>query len=114
VPFNIESSVLKRYSADIDQVHSYLTSNGFSLTSRVAGGRVRYYESSGFNITVVQGPFGTVIFPSGPIRGRVFGETAVSVGRGLDERLADSVPEQTDGEESSGNRGSTADDQVMV
>lgn len=74
---NIGTSVLKREMSPISKVESRLLSKGWSKTGSAMGGRLRYYENAGFNITALEGPRGTVIFPSGPIRGVIFGENAV-------------------------------------
>lgn len=70
---NFGSSVLKREAKSIDRVDDRLVSAGWNRTDSALGGRVRYYEKAGFNITAMSGPMGTVIVPSGPIRGTLFG-----------------------------------------
>lgn len=70
---NLGSSVVKREAKPASRVKSSLERDGWSRISEVAGGRIAYYERSSINITVIDGPAGTVIIPSGPIRGKVFG-----------------------------------------
>lgn len=73
--FNISLSVLKRDSREIGEVDQILKNNGWTMTASVGpGDRIRYYEQAGFNITAIGGPSGTVILPSGPLRGRIFGD----------------------------------------
>lgn len=72
--FSFGSSVVKREAKTIDKVDKQLKRDGWQETSRLAGGRLRYYEQSGVNLTALEGPLGTVIFPSGPLRGKFFGE----------------------------------------
>lgn len=76
---NIGTSVLKREGKDIDQVSNRLENAGWIRTGSALNGRIRYFELAGINITAMGGPFGTTIFPSGPIRGRLFGDEAVGV-----------------------------------
>lgn len=79
---NIGTSVFKRESKSIGDVESRLVSDGWEKTGSTAGGRIRYYEKSGINITALSGPAGTVIMPSGPVRGMIFGtEDAVGINR---------------------------------
>ena len=78
--FNIGTSVLKRETRSIGEVEQKLLNDGWRRTGSAAGGRVRYYEKSGFNITAVSGPMATVLMPSGPLRGSVFGDEAVTIG----------------------------------
>lgn len=70
---NIGSSVFKREAKDADKVRRHLERNGWELTGSM-GSRVFYYENSGVNLTVVDGAMGTVILPSGPLRGAIFGK----------------------------------------
>lgn len=71
---NLGTSVLKREAKDIDEVEKILQRDGWEKTGQVANGRFRYYEYSNINITAIGGPLGTVIMPSGPVRGFIFGE----------------------------------------
>mgnify|MGYP006273254335 CR=1 FL=1 len=66
-------SVLKREAKPKEDVETFLQRNGWERTGEI-GQRVSYYENSGVNITLVEGPRGTVILPSGPIRGTIFGK----------------------------------------
>lgn len=70
---NFGGSVVKREARPIDDVVSKFTRDGWEETGRVANGRLVYLEKSGVNITAIEGPVGTVLIPSGPIRGVVFG-----------------------------------------
>lgn len=76
---NFGTSVMKREAKPISDVEDKLLNDGWKRTRMIAGGRVRYYQKSGINITAISGPLGTVIVPSGPVRGAVFGEGAVSL-----------------------------------
>lgn len=69
---NFGGSVLKREAKEIDKVEKQLLSDGWEKTAHPTG-RLRYYQKSGINITALGGPNGTVIFPSGPVRGKAFG-----------------------------------------
>lgn len=75
---NIGTSVLKREAKPIEEVDKRLTSAGWKRTASVANGRLRYYSLAGINITALGGPLGTVIMPSGPIRGAAFGDNALN------------------------------------
>lgn len=79
---NVGLSVFKREAQSIQDVITSLQMDGWTVTNRVGDDRIVYFENSGFNITAIQGPLGTVIMPSGPIRGKIFGDNAVSVSRG--------------------------------
>lgn len=70
---NIGTSVIKRENKPADEVIRLLQQRGWSTTGTI-GDRVTYLENSGINITIIDGAMGTVIIPSGPIRGRIFGE----------------------------------------
>ena len=105
---NIELSVLKRYNADASDVHDFLEEQGFEHKSDALGGRIHYHESEGgFGLTLVEGPAGSLVLPSGPIRGSVFGSRSVSLGgeSAVDRFLEDD--EEEDGNQSS-SRGSTS------
>lgn len=71
---NIGSSVLKREAKSMDKVTDQLKRNGWSKTGEIAD-HAEYYENSGMSITVIEGLTATLIIPSGPIRGRVFGNS---------------------------------------
>lgn len=72
---NFGGAVLKREARPIGDVEQVFTRNGWTVTGQAAGGRIRYVEEAGVNLTLIQGPLGTVIIPSGPIRGSVFSDT---------------------------------------
>jgi len=73
-------SVVKRTSEDIDTVHAKLVEEGFEPTSHILDGKVHYHENeSGINLTLVETRRGTLVFPSGPVRGNVFGKNAVDI-----------------------------------
>lgn len=91
---NIGSSVLKRESASFDEVMEKLRRDGWSKTGELAQGRVAYLESSGIAITVVDGPMGTLILPSGPIRGRLFSSGSVGIGQESTIGLGEPAPER--------------------
>lgn len=78
---NVGTSVLKREAKPISQVKSNFKSNGWEVTADLLGGRLVYVEKNGINLTLLSGPVGTVVFPSGPIRGAAFGDEAVSLNR---------------------------------
>lgn len=78
---NIDLSVIKRRSEPTEVVVNRLKTQGFSETGTVLSGKFTYMENSeGIGLTVVDGPSGTVIMPSGPVRGMVFGENSVGFG----------------------------------
>ena len=68
---SINLSVFKREDIDFEEVERQLTDAGWEKTGSIRES-VFYYEKSGFNITVVDGPQAVSAFPSGPIRGRMF------------------------------------------
>lgn len=76
---NIGGSVFKRETASIDEVEQKLVKDGWDKTGTAGGGKVRYYQKSGINITTISGPMGTIVMPSGPLRGRLFGDQAVGI-----------------------------------
>lgn len=90
---SVGTSVLKREPRDIDEVAEKLKSEGWERTESILGGRVQYFKSAGIGITAMQGPMGTVIMPSGPIRGQIFSGDTVGIGRtssiGLGEKASD-------------------------
>lgn len=77
---NFGSSVLKREAKPLTDVTNQLKANGWRQTGSL-GNRVVYLENSGMNITVIDGPMGTLVVPSGPIRGRVFGDSGLQLNR---------------------------------
>ena len=76
----ISSSVVKRDSRGAQDVISELRNSGWNRTGSAVNGRVVYMENSGFSLTVVEGPMGTVVLPSGPVRGRLFGNSGLNLG----------------------------------
>lgn len=74
-------SVIKRTSSDIDDVKDELDSGGFVEKKEIMDGRVSHHENSlGIGMTVVDGPLGTLVVPSGPVRGLMMGENSVGIG----------------------------------
>lgn len=76
---NFGGSVIKRESASKEEVVEKFKSDGWKVTGTIGGGKINYLQKSGINITVISGPRGTVVLPSGPIRGRLFGDKAVGL-----------------------------------
>lgn len=68
---NLSLSVVKREDRTISEVRSRLSQQGWEETGSLRG-RIFYYQNSGINLTVVDGPRAVLIFPSGPLRGRFF------------------------------------------
>lgn len=97
---NIETSVFKRYDASPERVHQHLINNGFEPTGQIMDGRIHYHENGGINLTMVDGPFGVIVFPSGPVRGAIFGKNAVGAGRTslLDRVTGDGISDDEDSE----------------
>lgn len=95
---SLGTSVIKREDKPADQVITTLQRRGWEVTGRV-GNRVTYLENSGLNITVIDGPMGTVIMPSGPLRGRIFGEnvrfissrSVIGEGKSTDNKMTQPV-----------------------
>lgn len=78
---NIGTSVVKRESRPTEEVVAQLENDGWEMTGSIGGDRVLYFEKSGINITVMEGPMGTLVFPSGPVRGRLFGNSGLMAGK---------------------------------
>jgi hypothetical protein len=76
---NIGSSVVRRDSRSLSRVHTELSSNGW-VQSGSLGDSIVYMENSGFSLTLVRGAAGTLVFPSGPVRGRLFGSSGLELG----------------------------------
>lgn len=70
---NLSFSVVKRETREFDEVQSFLDRKGWKRTGTL-GSKVAYYQNAGVNLTVVDGPRAVLIFPSGPLRGRLFSE----------------------------------------
>jgi hypothetical protein len=78
---NVDLSVIKRRTESIDRMERRLRAQGFSQTESILNGKVRYYENQeGIGLTLIDGPLGTVLTPSGPVRGTLFGERSVGIG----------------------------------
>lgn len=73
---NMGSSIIKREAKPLSKVETQMRRNGWEKTGQI-GDRVSYMESSNVNLTLVEGPLGTVVLPSGPLRGAVFGDYEV-------------------------------------
>lgn len=73
-------SVLKREARSIERVRKEFSRGGWTRTGSI-GERIQYYEKNGINITLIGGPRGTVIIPSGPIRGSIFSDDMKVVSR---------------------------------
>lgn len=75
---NIGSSVFKRETKTITEVADRLRRNGWQQTGSM-GEKILYFENSGMSLTLVDAPMATLIFPSGPIRGRIFGDSGLDI-----------------------------------
>lgn len=74
----IRSSMFKRIDMEPDDAHEALIELGFDHVDDAAGGRIHYHENeAGMSLTLVEGPRAVSIFPSGPIRGRLFGTSGL-------------------------------------
>lgn len=73
---NIGTSIFKRENKDTVEVIDHFESNGWEVTGTL-GDRVTYLENSALSITVIDGVAGTLVIPSGPFRGRFFGESGL-------------------------------------
>lgn len=89
---NIGLSVIKREAQPINDVITQLRRNGWSVTNTIGDNRIVYLENSGVNITAIEGPLGTVVVPSGPIRGRIFGNQINLISRGEEQGFVPSGP----------------------
>lgn len=115
LPIEFSSSVVKRVNMDWDVFVSAVEESGFEQVSSIAGGRILYHENdAGFGVTLVNGPRAKLILPSGPLRGRLFGNTGLSLGsdRNKLEQLAQEVRNTSGGEDGSetGSRGRTGNE----
>lgn len=81
----IEGSTFERTSKSLDELHNELIEAGFEHTGEVGEGNIVHYHESenGVNLTLVELPRGSALFPSGPIRGTIFGDEAVGVNLNL-------------------------------
>lgn len=77
---NINLSTFKRSSRSIKDVEEQFEKDGWTETGK-AGPRenVLYYQKTGVNITVIDGPLGVTVIPSGPVRGSMFGDSLSAV-----------------------------------
>lgn len=103
--FNFGLSVFKREAQPVEDVVNHLKQNGWNVTSTLGDNRVVYLENAGVNITAVKGPLGTVVIPSGPLRGRVFGEQINIISRGEEEGFVPKGPVRQRVEQVRENRG---------
>lgn len=72
--FNLNLSTLKRVDRDIEDVVDQFRKDGWTKTGEAGPkNNVLYFQKTGVNLTVYDGPFGVTVFPSGPVRGAVFG-----------------------------------------
>lgn len=101
---NFGTSVIKREARPKAEVEAHLKRKGWSVEGKM-GDRISYMSNSGMSITLIEGPSGTVILPSGPLRGSMLGgvdffsETSV-LGAGKNNRNPDKQRPQS----SSGDR----------
>jgi len=112
LPIEFNSSVVKRVNMDWETFVDAVERSGFSQTGSAGGGRILYHENdAGFAVTLINGPRANLILPSGPIRGRLFGNSGFSLGSEESrlENLAQDVRSPTEGSSgsSSGSRGRT-------
>jgi len=98
----LELPVFKRLSTDFADLHEQFEEAGFKHTGEALNGKVHYHESAGIGITLVEGPLGgTLVFPSGPVRGFIYGENSVRSG---DARPRIIQEEDADGDGESNGR----------
>lgn len=76
--FDVQLSVAERTSKDKQEVVEELTTDGWEKTGSLFGGKIGYFEKSGYNLTVIETRRGSAVIPSGPIRGNLLGDEAVS------------------------------------
>lgn len=81
---DIDMSVFRSERRSIDDVERDLRRRGWKKVSEKRGGRVRYMENKGINLSLIQLPFRTVVVPSGPVRGFVFGDNVSLISSGQD------------------------------
>lgn len=94
---DFELSVVKRLGTDIEMVSKQMAEAGFNKTGEALGGKAIYYEIAGINVTLIPTPTGgTLIFPSGPIRGKLKGDRAVRQGKARSRILKDEDDEYRD------------------
>ena len=75
-----ESSAVKRTSKSLDEIHQEFLDAGFEHTGTALDGKIHYHENeNGLNVTLIETRRGSLVLPSGPIRGNLFGENAVDL-----------------------------------
>jgi len=77
---NFGTSVFKRENRPFSDVVKQFQTDGWSRTGEF-GNKLVYLQKDGIGITIANGPMATLVFPSGPIRGRLFGTSGLSVGK---------------------------------
>jgi len=77
---NIGTSVFKRENRSYTDVLDQFQTDGWNKTGTL-GSKATYLEKDGIGITVIDGPMATLVVPSGPIRGRLFGQSGLSIGK---------------------------------
>ena len=113
---NIDLSVVKRRTDEMDEVVSRLEDQGFDVVSDRGMG-VTLESEEGISLCVYDGVFGTWVTPSGPVRGRVFSERAVGFGM---DRVVDTNNDNNNNNNnnntrnSNNNRGSSSNSNVLV
>lgn len=75
---NIGSSVFKREAKEMETVINQLKRNGWEESGSM-GDRVQYLENSQMSVTVINGVSGTLVVPSGPVRGKIFGDSGLDI-----------------------------------
>lgn len=108
---NVGFSVFKREARPYKEVETHLLQEGWMKTGSV-GERIHYFESSGINITVIDGMNATLVMPSGPVRGRLFSDSA----GGLMSMSTLGMGSKSDSsnQSKSRNRSSSADSSILV
>jgi len=95
---------------DIDDAHEALVELGFDHVDDAAGGRIHYHENdAGMNLTLVDGPRAVSLFPSGPIRGRLFGTSGLGFASEDPFKTLEGVAENSEGRDT-GSRGRTGNE----
>jgi hypothetical protein len=108
--FNLGLSAIKRESKPKEDVERHLIRNGWEKTGEALGGRADYYENAGINLTVIEGPMGTLVVPSGPVRGTVYGDDvkvfsrSSSMGMGAGSGTSRSSKDENTGSQLRGSR----------
>lgn len=108
---NIDLSVVKRRTDDIDEVVERLQDQGFSIVSERGMG-VTLESPEGLSFCVYEGPFAVWVTPSGPIRGRLFSQDAV--GFGIDRDVVETNNNRSNNQGNPSDRGSMSDNRYVV